>query len=252
MMSMLHALSSTFTTCACGAKAKDCALTKMAEFVDGQTPPTPSPSPPSIVVGDEQPLAAAYERERSRIRMSGSEKGGKKKDGCGKVDLGPLVGVERGFRTKERMPNSGGMYGVEMISSPPESHQDGIHCPSFGSSNGVGHVGKKDRKGKGKMTDVDAEIGASSNSVVTAANAHDSDDSTDTSTTRTFHPSIVNYLPGMGAHCDMHRSSSYSHIRLSFPCPFGLISSCEQATTATTTIHTCSGRIRGAYAPQDA
>jgi cytochrome P450 len=34
MASMLHALSSTFTTCACGSKAKDCALNLMAEFVD--------------------------------------------------------------------------------------------------------------------------------------------------------------------------------------------------------------------------
>ncbi|KAH9030018.1 hypothetical protein EDB84DRAFT_1495553, partial [Lactarius hengduanensis] len=36
MASMLHALSSTFTTCACGSKAKDCALNLMAEFVDGR------------------------------------------------------------------------------------------------------------------------------------------------------------------------------------------------------------------------
>ena len=31
-----------------------------------------------------------------------------------KVDLGPLIGTERGFRTRERVPWSGGMSGVEM------------------------------------------------------------------------------------------------------------------------------------------
>jgi hypothetical protein len=30
------------------------------------------------------------------------------------VDLGPLVGVQRGFKTKEKVPFSGGMSGVEM------------------------------------------------------------------------------------------------------------------------------------------
>jgi len=36
MTNILHALTSTFTTCACGACAKDCALTQMAAFVDAQ------------------------------------------------------------------------------------------------------------------------------------------------------------------------------------------------------------------------
>ena len=70
MSSILHALSSTFTTCACGAHAKNCAITQMAAFVDGE------------------------------IAES--------------VDLGPLVGARRGFRTKERVPFSGGLKGVEM------------------------------------------------------------------------------------------------------------------------------------------
>lgn len=34
--------------------------------------------------------------------------------GGGGVDLGPLVGKRRGFRTKERVPYSGGLSGVEM------------------------------------------------------------------------------------------------------------------------------------------
>jgi len=33
---ILHALSSAFTSCTCGARARDCALAQMAAFVDGQ------------------------------------------------------------------------------------------------------------------------------------------------------------------------------------------------------------------------
>lgn len=79
MAGILHALSSTFTTCACGAKAKDCALAQMEAFVDRE-------------VAD----AAELRSEE------------------GKVDLGPLVGATRGFKTRERVPMSGGMSGVEM------------------------------------------------------------------------------------------------------------------------------------------
>ncbi|KAF8627262.1 hypothetical protein AX15_004454 [Amanita polypyramis BW_CC] len=73
MSNILHALSSTFTTCACGAHARDCAITQMAAFVDGEA-----------------------------LRASKA------------VDLGPLVGARRGFKTKERVPFSGGLSGVEM------------------------------------------------------------------------------------------------------------------------------------------
>ena len=78
MANILHALGSTFTTCACGARAKDCALTQMAAFVDGET-------------------------------KSGTE--------GHHPDLGPLVGVERGFMTREKVPWSGGMGGVEMVTT---------------------------------------------------------------------------------------------------------------------------------------
>lgn len=39
-----------------------------------------------------------------------------------KIDLGPLVGPgnERGFRTREKVPMSGGMSGVEMVTSSEE------------------------------------------------------------------------------------------------------------------------------------
>ena len=92
---MLHALSSSFTTCACGSKAKDCALNLMAEFVDGCLPTSTVPlsqRPDPSSTGDK---------------------------GSHSVDLGPLIGTQRGFRTREKSPLNGGMNGVEMISDHP-------------------------------------------------------------------------------------------------------------------------------------
>ena len=92
MQSMLHALSSTFTTCACGSKAKDCALNLMADFVDGRLPTSSAPlsqRTDALNGGDQRPS---------------------------RMDLGPLIGAQRGFRTREKSPLNGGMNGVEMIS----------------------------------------------------------------------------------------------------------------------------------------
>ena len=97
MASMLHALSSTFTTCACGSKAKDCALNLMADFVDGHLP---TPTAPPLQQLDEPSGVDQSQRPRPRI------------------DLGPLIGTQRGFRTREKSPLNGGMNGVEMMSGP--------------------------------------------------------------------------------------------------------------------------------------
>ncbi|KAI1782766.1 hypothetical protein LXA43DRAFT_1103459 [Ganoderma leucocontextum] len=107
MRSMLHSLASTFTTCACGAKAHDCVLTRIAEFVEHQTPLTPSPSPPSLF-SKEKEKHAGKSRKSDRAEASPAP-----------VDVGPLVGIERGFRTRERIPSSGGMGGVEMVPPSP-------------------------------------------------------------------------------------------------------------------------------------
>ena len=80
MSGILDGLSSTFTTCACGASTKDCALKAMETFVESPVPPSP------------------------RL-FAGAE---------GQVDLGPLVGNKRGFKTRERVLGSGGLSGVEM------------------------------------------------------------------------------------------------------------------------------------------
>jgi hypothetical protein len=89
MSNILHALSSTFTTCACGALSKDCALTQMAAFVDGHD------------------LGSLLRRRDQYNEVESDED-------TTKIDIGPLVGRKRGFRTKERIPYSGGLGGMQM------------------------------------------------------------------------------------------------------------------------------------------
>ena len=84
LSNFLHALSSTYTTCACGVNATHCALTQIAAFVDAANP---HPS-----------------------------------------DLGPLVGTQRGFRTRERLVSASGIGGVEMIHPPEPGPPPDEHC----------------------------------------------------------------------------------------------------------------------------
>ena len=90
MSNILHALSSTFTTCACGALSKDCALSQMAAFVDGHD------------------LTSLLRRKDPSNEVESD-------DDTARVDIGPLVGRKRGFRTKERIPHSGGLGGMQMM-----------------------------------------------------------------------------------------------------------------------------------------
>ncbi|KAK7021380.1 SET domain-containing protein 3 [Paramarasmius palmivorus] len=90
MSHILHSLGSTFTNCACGSRARDCAVKRMKEFVE---------SGPS-----------SHEED---------------------VDLGPLIGAKRGFRTRERIPGSGGVGGVEMV---PDEEEEEIEVPPSSTS----------------------------------------------------------------------------------------------------------------------
>ena len=74
------------------------------------------------------------------------------------IDLGPLVGVKRGFKTKERVPFSGGMGGVEMCSEgldgvdPADDADAGVR-PRSNKGKGVARgAGSSTLKGKGKAT----------------------------------------------------------------------------------------------------
>ncbi|KDQ60399.1 hypothetical protein JAAARDRAFT_605198 [Jaapia argillacea MUCL 33604] len=119
MTSMLHTLSSSFTTCACGERARDCVLKRMEEFVDGPDPIPQSPRP-HHATQEREDVTESSEDDSSRVgaRRNGKQNGTGQKNQKGGVDLGPLVGVERGFRTREKVPWSGGMSGVEMVQSP--------------------------------------------------------------------------------------------------------------------------------------
>jgi hypothetical protein len=94
MAKILLAISSTFTSCACGARARDCALTQMVAFLDGQE--------------HFNHLSQQHEESNQAYATSGQMRKGMF------LDPGPLVGSTRGFRTKERVPMSGGMGGMEM------------------------------------------------------------------------------------------------------------------------------------------
>ncbi|KAF8188746.1 hypothetical protein BJ912DRAFT_851154 [Pholiota molesta] len=118
---ILHALASTFTTCACGARARDCALSAMA-----------------AVVARLEAFAWTWTRA--------PDDAGRQERGLGlgrwaDVDLGPLVGAKRGFRTRERVPYSGGMGGMELV----EDDGDFELADGNGKARGTGkREGKRD------------------------------------------------------------------------------------------------------------
>ncbi|KZT05167.1 uncharacterized protein LAESUDRAFT_813759 [Laetiporus sulphureus 93-53] len=144
LTSMLHALSSTFTTCACGSKSRDCALMRMAEFIDQQTPPTPSPSPPSAFASEGESWNSAWERSRRPSESDEEREMSRRK----RTDLGPLIGVERGFRTRERVMWSGGMTGVEMIPSPRDTHVPMLQEPTARGTHAGKHPDERAALGK--------------------------------------------------------------------------------------------------------
>ncbi|KAG6329408.1 hypothetical protein ID866_9681 [Astraeus odoratus] len=135
--SIIHALSSTFTTCACGSSTRDCAIRVMERVVDGKWP---WPASEGGTSGSDREASAGEEESEIDLEtvdsdnghgsggaqthpgLNGDVAGGarsrrKKARRAPSVDLGPLVGVKRGFRTRERMPMSGGWHGVEVVPS---------------------------------------------------------------------------------------------------------------------------------------
>ncbi|EIN05054.1 hypothetical protein PUNSTDRAFT_91924, partial [Punctularia strigosozonata HHB-11173 SS5] len=98
MSMIVNTLASSFTTCACGSSAKDCALNLMSSFVD-------SPGQVNLERMHGFPFPDTLD-PRKHVEDPG---------GGDHIDLGPLIGRERGFRTRERVPWSGGIGGVEMV-----------------------------------------------------------------------------------------------------------------------------------------
>ena len=66
------------------------------------------------------------------------------------VDLGPLVGRKRGFKTKERIPFSGGMVGMVMC------RDDDVSPRQCSPSSPILH--ERSVKGKGRALDEDGDI----------------------------------------------------------------------------------------------
>ncbi|KAI0755724.1 hypothetical protein C8Q74DRAFT_1373477 [Fomes fomentarius] len=83
-------------------KARDCVLARIAEFVENQTPLTPSSSPPP----------------RFTKEKYGTKGHGKPEQAEGCPIVGPLIGIERGF---QRIPFACGMGGIELVfeAGPP-------------------------------------------------------------------------------------------------------------------------------------
>ena len=69
------------------------------------------------------------------------------------VDLGPLVGRKRGFKTKERIPFSGGMVGMVMCRDDDVSPRQ---CSSASPSSPI--LRERSVKGKGRALDEDGDI----------------------------------------------------------------------------------------------
>jgi hypothetical protein len=143
MTHVLHALGSTFTTCACGARAKDCALSAMARFVDGEftNKPPSAAATTSRDVGMDATGAAGTEADGVNARGKGKR---------GRIDLGPLVGVKRGFGTRERVPFGGGFGGVEMMCDDDDADREaGEDQGGNAGPSGTRREGGGDRDGDG-------------------------------------------------------------------------------------------------------
>jgi uncharacterized protein len=79
------------------------------------------------------------------------------------ADLGPLVGVKRGFKTRERVPFSGGLSGVEFVSEDedmeagPSRTAMAPELPMLTVTSPSPMKRKKDVKGKGRAMDISEE-----------------------------------------------------------------------------------------------
>ncbi|KAF5310427.1 hypothetical protein D9611_012246 [Ephemerocybe angulata] len=105
---ILRTLGSTFMTCACGAKASDCAVSVMAAFVSGELPVLDENGRSNDTTSDED-LDMTDDDVNGTVPISLRRKP--------KV-LG--VGTKRGFRTREREEGTAGWGGVEIVNGDGE------------------------------------------------------------------------------------------------------------------------------------
>jgi hypothetical protein len=77
-------------------------------------------------------------------------------DGAKTVYLGPLVGVKRGFRTKEKVPFSGGFGGIVMDSGVDEREEQEESDPGLvaGPSGSHSHDNGEEHEAPGRSQDI--------------------------------------------------------------------------------------------------
>lgn len=165
MQNIVHSIQSSFVSCACGSTAKDCALRLMENFVDGEFPlrvPPPLSSTQHYSRGKSAPRSPVARRSTmspendltaesplnkhpaslSALKVQQRNSRARRAEGGG-VDLGPLIGAQRGIRTRVIGGEaSGGMRGVEMVDEQGRVVDDGFGAEDRRTP-GIG-------KGKGK------------------------------------------------------------------------------------------------------
>lgn len=164
MQNIVHSIQSSFVSCACGSTAKDCALRLMENFVDGEFPlrvPPPVSSSQHYSRGKSAPRSPVARRSTmspendltaesplnkhpaslSALKVQQRTSRARRAEGGG-VDLGPLIGAQRGIRTRVIGGEaSGGMRGVEMVDEQGRVVDDGFgaedrRTPGIGNGKG--------------------------------------------------------------------------------------------------------------------
>ncbi|TDL16373.1 hypothetical protein BD410DRAFT_623432 [Rickenella mellea] len=153
MQDIVHSLGSTCATCACGSRAKDCAVDLMSSFVDGAdeellTPngnvrPHPALStPPPLHLPNTNLNLKIYGINVRNVFMCGVSTQSTSSTSLAAphgllnhspfyghgVELGPLIGAKRGVRMRAVGGADGS--GVELV------HEDGVNGAGVGN-NGI-------------------------------------------------------------------------------------------------------------------
>lgn len=165
MQNIVHSIQSSFVSCACGSTAKDCALRLMENFVDGEFPlrvPPPVSSSQHYSRGKSAPRSPVARRSTvspemdlttesplnkhpaslSALKVQQRNSRAARRAEGGGVDLGPLIGAQRGIRTRVIGGEaSGGMRGVEMVDEQGRVVDDGFgaedrRTPGIGNGKG--------------------------------------------------------------------------------------------------------------------
>ncbi|KAF6747304.1 hypothetical protein DFP72DRAFT_920432 [Ephemerocybe angulata] len=133
---LANALVRQFMTCACGAKASDCAVSVMAAFVSGELPVLDENGRSNDTTSDED------------VDMTDDDVNGTVPISLRRKPKVLGVGTKRGFRTREREEGTAGWGGVEIVNGDGEEVVPVVKVTGPSPS----------RKDKGKGRAVDGEV----------------------------------------------------------------------------------------------